>query len=99
MFELAVALESLAEEDVREKRAKAPESILRLRFGFTAAEARVAGQLAEGLSYADVAELLGVSYHTVHTHVKAIHAKAGVKSNGRLLAWMGHLSERRSDSQ
>ncbi len=50
MSELAVALEPLAEEDVREKRAKAPESILRLRFGFTAAEARVAGQLAEGLS-------------------------------------------------
>ncbi len=59
---------------------------LRRRFSFTRAEASVALLLAEGLSYAEIAERLRVSYHTVHTHVKAIHQKARVKSNGRLLA-------------
>jgi DNA-binding CsgD family transcriptional regulator len=47
--------------------------------------------LAEGLSYAEVAERIGVSYHTVHTHVKAIHEKAKVKSNGRLLALIRNI--------
>ena len=59
---------------------------LRRRFSFTRAEANIALLLAEGLSYAEIAERLGVSYHTVHTHVKAIHRKAHVSSNGRLVA-------------
>jgi DNA-binding CsgD family transcriptional regulator len=59
---------------------------LRRRFSFTRSEANIALLLAEGLSYTEVAERLGVSYHTVHTHVKAVHAKARVSSNGRLLA-------------
>ena len=59
---------------------------LRKRYSFTSSEANIALLLAEGLSYAEVAGRLGVSYHTVHTHVKAIHQKASVKSNGRLLA-------------
>lgn len=93
MPELAVAPEPQVEEDVKGRRGSEPFAILRSRFGFTTAEARVAGHLSEGLSYADVAERLCVSYHTVHTHVKAIHAKAGVKTNGRLLALMRRLSE------
>jgi DNA-binding CsgD family transcriptional regulator len=59
---------------------------LRARFGFTKTEAVVAIALVEGLSYGDIAKKLGVSYHTVHTHVKAIHTKAGVSTTGRLTA-------------
>ena len=59
---------------------------LRRRFSFTRSEASVALLITEGLTYAEIAQRLGVSYHTVHTHVKAIHAKARVSSNGRLLA-------------
>ncbi len=59
---------------------------LRRRFSLTPSEGRIALLLADGLSYEEVAARLEVSYHTVHTHVKAIHAKAKVKSNGRLLA-------------
>lgn len=59
---------------------------LRVRFGFTKTEAAVAIALVEGLSYGEIAEKLGVSYHTVHTHVKAIHQKAGVSTTGRLSA-------------
>ena len=65
---------------------------LRKRFSFTSSEANIALLLAEGLSYAEVAARLAVSYHTVHTHVKAIHRKAGVKSNGRLLALLSRVS-------
>jgi DNA-binding CsgD family transcriptional regulator len=59
---------------------------LRERFGFTKTEAEVAVALVEGLSYGDIAKKLGISYHTVHTHIKAIHCKAGVSTTGRLSA-------------
>ena len=48
---------------------------LRRRFSLTRSEANVALLITEGLTYAEIAQRLGVSYHTVHTHVKAIHAK------------------------
>lgn len=59
---------------------------LRERFAFTKTEAEVAVGLVEGLSYAEIAEKLGVSYHTVHTHIKAIHTKASVATTGELIA-------------
>jgi len=59
---------------------------LRARFGFTRTEAEVAIALVEGLSYDEIAKKLGVSYHTVHTHIKAIHHKAGVSTTGQLIA-------------
>lgn len=63
-----------------------PVEALGARFGFTRSEAIVALDLVEGLSYAEVADKLYVSYHTVHTHIKAIHQKAGVSTTGRLAA-------------
>jgi DNA-binding CsgD family transcriptional regulator len=69
---------------------------LRARFGFTKTEAEVAVALVEGLSYCEIAEKLGISYHTVHTHVKAIHTKAGVATTGQLTALIrGALDVRR----
>jgi DNA-binding CsgD family transcriptional regulator len=59
---------------------------LRSRFGLTAAEARVALGISEGLSYAEIGSRLSISTHTVHTHVKQIHQKLGVHSNGRAAA-------------
>jgi len=56
------------------------------RFGLTRMESVVALALAEGLAYKEIARCYGISFHTVHSHVKAIHEKAGVTSNGRLLA-------------
>jgi DNA-binding CsgD family transcriptional regulator len=66
---------------------------LRRRFSFTRTESNVALLLGEGLSYAEVAAQMEVSYHTVHTHVKAIHRKARVSSNGRLLALIRNIEE------
>jgi len=49
-------------------------------------EGLVACALADGLTYQEIADGNRISYHTVHSHVKAIHRKAGVSSNTRLLA-------------
>ena len=68
---------------------------LRARFALTDGEIRVAVVLAEGLSYAEIAERLSVSIHTVHTHLKEIHRKLGVHSNGRAAALIRKLDSRR----
>ena len=52
----------------------------------TQRERQVARKLVEGFSYASIAAELGVSYHTVNTHVKAIYRKAAVESRARLTA-------------
>lgn len=62
------------------------EADLRKRFGLTRMEAAVVSALADGMSYSEIAARYGVSYHTVHSHVKAIHRKTDVSSTGRLLA-------------
>jgi DNA-binding CsgD family transcriptional regulator len=59
---------------------------LRQRFGLSRMEAVVACGLADGLTYEEIAGRCRVSYHTVHSHVNAIHQKVGVSSNARLLA-------------
>jgi len=59
---------------------------LRQRFGLSRMEAVVACGLADGLTYEEIAGRCCVSYHTVHSHVNAIHQKVGVSSNVRLLA-------------
>lgn len=59
---------------------------LRSRFALSRMEALVACALADGLTYQEIAVRCHISYHTVHSHVKAIHQKARVPSNARLLA-------------
>jgi DNA-binding CsgD family transcriptional regulator len=59
---------------------------LRQRFGLSRMEAVVACSLADGLTYEEIADRCCISYHTVHSHVSAIHRKVGVSSNARLLA-------------
>jgi DNA-binding CsgD family transcriptional regulator len=66
--------------------APALAAALRERFELTHMETVVACALADGLTYEEIARRCSVSYHTVHSHVKAIHQKAGVSSNGKLLA-------------
>jgi DNA-binding CsgD family transcriptional regulator len=60
--------------------------VLRERFGLSRMEAVVACGLADGLTYEEIADRCSVSYHTIHSHVNAIHQKVGVSSNTRLLA-------------
>ncbi len=68
------------------RRADGTTDLLRQRFGVTAAEASVAILVSEGLTYGEIAERLAISPHTVHTHVKEIHRKLDVHSNGRAAA-------------
>lgn len=59
---------------------------VRERFQLTRMEGAVTAALAEGMTYDEIAELFCISYHTVHSHIKAIHLKAKVSSTARLLA-------------
>jgi DNA-binding CsgD family transcriptional regulator len=59
---------------------------LRERFGLSRMETVVACALSDGLTYEEIADRCCISYHTVHSHVNAIHQKVGVSSNARLLA-------------
>ena len=54
---------------------------LRRRFELTPTECAVAVELLGGKTYQAIARSLGVSVHTVHSHVKAIHRKADVTSS------------------
>ena len=46
--------------------------------------------LAGGASEKELAHQLGVSTHTLHDHVKAVHRAYGVRSRGELLARWGN---------
>jgi len=52
----------------------------------TPRQRQVLGQLMAGASEKEVAYDLGVSAHTAHEHVKAIHRAFGARSRGELLA-------------
>jgi DNA-binding CsgD family transcriptional regulator len=52
----------------------------------TPREAQLLRLLAEGHSYAGASERLGVSPHTVASHIKNIYRKLGVHS-GRAAVW------------
>lgn len=54
-------------------------------YGLTPAEARLATLLAQDLSLADAAEELGVSQHTVRTHIKRIFAKTTTERQSGLI--------------
>lgn len=54
---------------------------LRRRFELTPTECAVAAKLLDGHTYQEIASRLGMSVHTVHSHIKAIHRKADVRSS------------------
>ncbi len=60
-------------------------SFLREAFGFTAAEAALALDMADGLAAADCATLRGVSVHTVRSQLRALFAKTGTSRQAELV--------------
>ncbi|HEY3761729.1 MAG TPA: response regulator transcription factor [Verrucomicrobiae bacterium] len=60
-------------------------------------EAQVIELLAKGYLYKEVAETMGVSYATVHTHIRHIYEKLQVRS--RTEAVVKHLSQARRSSE
>jgi DNA-binding NarL/FixJ family response regulator len=49
-------------------------------------EQGVLNALAKGYSYKETADLLGISYSTVHTHIERIYQKLHVQSRGQAVA-------------
>jgi DNA-binding CsgD family transcriptional regulator len=69
------------------KKAQDPSENLPPRLAQTLAE------LASGSSEKQVSMKLGISRHTVHNYVKALHRRLGVSSRGELLAKAGQMKE------
>jgi DNA-binding CsgD family transcriptional regulator len=65
-----------------------PEQRLRDLFGLTPAETRVALALFDGLSPADAATGLGVSFHTVRNQLVRIFEKTGTNRQTELVRLM-----------
>ena len=59
---------------------------LRQQHGLTAAEARVAMQLSEGLTPAQIAQISDVALTTIRTHIGSARAKLGVDRLAQLVA-------------
>jgi len=62
----------------------------RAQFEFTPAEMRVAELVARGETPREIATALGLSIHTVRSHVKRLLAKTGVHSQSKLVYELSH---------
>jgi DNA-binding CsgD family transcriptional regulator len=69
--------------------------LLQSAYGLTPSEARVAITLLEGGSAREMAENLGVSFHTVRTQIRQAYAKLGVNSRAHFVRLMLELAQRR----
>ena len=54
-------------------------------YGFTAAEARIAGLLAQGETLVRAASRLGITHNTARTHLQRIYRKTGAAHQGELV--------------
>lgn len=67
------------------QRRRPPQDELRICYGLTPAECRVALLLADGRSPREIAQMIGVSFNTVRSQIKSVFSKAGVKRQGELI--------------
>jgi len=61
-------------------------SALKSRFGLSSAEIDIALALADGKDIVRIAQLRGVTPHTVRSQLKAIFHKTGARSQAQLVA-------------
>jgi len=76
--------------DLDRNRVPSELSLARL-FKLTSAEARLAVQLASGLTIAESAGALGISYETARTQLKAIFAKTDTHRQSEVVALLGRV--------
>lgn len=60
-------------------------------FSLTNKELEIGNLLKQGLTYNEIAEQLGISYHTVNHHVKNIFIKMDVNSKSKLIALINKI--------
>lgn len=76
------------------------EGVAREWFGLTPGESAVATRLLRSESIADIAGSLGISQHTVRTHMKSIFAKTGTSRQSALMSMLLRLcASSRADSR
>jgi DNA-binding NarL/FixJ family response regulator len=83
---------SLLVEGAMPRRVEPPD--LRVAFGLTEQEERVAWLLAERLANAEVADRLCLSPHTARHHTERVLAKLGVSRRGEVAARLASVAER-----
>jgi DNA-binding CsgD family transcriptional regulator len=72
-------------------------SFFRKRYALTSAETRVAVEVAEGCKPSEIAQRLGLSVHTVRSHLKRIFLKTGVHSQAGLVRALLQREDGNSD--
>jgi DNA-binding CsgD family transcriptional regulator len=70
----------------------APEEALRVAFGLTTAEARLAARLGSGESLEEAADGLGITKETARSHLKAVFGKTGAHRQSELVALVGRMA-------
>jgi DNA-binding CsgD family transcriptional regulator len=70
-----------------------PESALKLYFGLSTAEARLAQRLASGDSLEDAADQLDITKHTARVQLKAVFTKVKVHRQAELVALLAQLTD------
>ena len=67
------------------QRHRPTQDVLRLRFGLTPAECRVALLLSDGHAPRKIANMVGVTDNTVRSQIKSVFSKTGVRRQGELI--------------
>jgi DNA-binding CsgD family transcriptional regulator len=67
------------------QRPRPTQDVLRVRFGLTPAEGRVALLLSDGHAPRKIANMIGITDNTVRSQIKSIFSKTGVKRQGELI--------------
>jgi DNA-binding CsgD family transcriptional regulator/PAS domain-containing protein len=75
-----------------EQQTTLPSEVLRMLYGLTVSEARLALTLLDGRSLSEAAELHKVRQETVRTQVKSVFQKTGAKRQGELIKLLAKLS-------
>ncbi len=75
-----------------DSKAAPPVDLVRSLFDFTAAEAKVARELARGSSLEHIAESQGVSINTIRTHLRKVMEKTGSSRQPELVSLLSNIS-------
>jgi DNA-binding CsgD family transcriptional regulator len=73
------------------QKVRPPDVILRVLFGLTPAESRLALLLCDGHTPRQIADLIGVSTNTLKTQLTSIYRKTGTSRQSQLVRLLGSV--------